>query len=33
LDPNDWSKKANSGVIAGNNGTEAGSGVTVDNSS
>lgn len=33
LDPNDWSKKANAGVIAGSNGTEAGSGVNVDNSS
>ena len=31
LDPNDWSKKAGAGVIASDNGVNAGSGVNVDN--
>lgn len=31
LDPNDWSKKAVTGVIASDNGVNAGSGVNVDN--
>lgn len=31
LDPNDWSKKAVAGVIASDNGVNAGSGVNVDN--